>query len=252
MKTGFELGFPSAQNAIDLIPDWISLFPAETGVKAGAMDLFHDPRIAWAMDMYGDVNGKKVLELGPLEGAHTLMLTQRGALVDAVEANRTAYLKCLIAKEILQIQNARFHLGDCIHWAEQISTRYDLIVACGVLYHMVDPLRLLRGLARLTDNLYIWTVCIDNEENLKPSDVQKFDDLSVRVAGVAYGKKDLNFTGGTMPTAFWMHKNDLLAVVRRLGYDFIETAHDRPKTDQWSPATVSIYARRTTPLAASV
>ena len=45
--------------------------------------------------------GKTVLELGPLEGAHTYQLHQRGANIVAVEASKQAYLKCLITKEIV-------------------------------------------------------------------------------------------------------------------------------------------------------
>ena len=209
------------------------------------MDLFNDVRITWALDKFGRaIAGKKVLELGPLEGAHTTVLTRHGAIVDAIEASRTAYVKCLIAKEILQIQNARFHLGDCLQWAEKVSQRYDLVVACGVLYHMEDPLRLLRALSELTDDLYLWTVYVDDAE-LAPSKVQNLGDLGVRTYGVAYGPKDNAFTGGAPEMINWMNKSDILGVLSRLGFDDIEVAHDRPKGKDGSPATYSVYARRT-------
>ena len=250
MKAGFELGFPTAQNAIDLIPQWTSLFPAAAGVTAGAMDLFNDFRINWALEKFGkDIAGKKVLELGPLEGGHTTMLTQRGAFVDAIEASRTAYLKCLIVKEILQVQNARFHLGDCVQWAEKASQRYDLVVACGVLYHMEDPLRLLRALANLTDELYLWTVYVD-KPGLKPTKVENIGDLPVRMYGIAYGPKDVGFTGGAPAMAHWTNKSDILGALSRLGFDQIEVAHDRPEGESGSPPTYSVYARRTMPVAA--
>lgn len=246
MKTGFELGFPTAQNAIDIVPQWTSLFPPSAGVTAGAMDLFNDIRITWALDKFGrGIAGKKVLELGPLEGAHTTVLTRRGAIVDAIEASRTGYVKCLIAKEILQIQNARFHLGDCIQWAEKAPQRYDLIIACGVLYHMEDPLRLLRALSEKTDELYLWTVYVDDAE-LTPSHVQYLGDLGVRKYGVPYGPKDSGFTGGAPVLTNWMDKSDILGVLSRLGFDHLEVAHDRPKGADGSPATFSVYARRTT------
>ena len=50
----------------------------------------------------GRLAGFGILELGPLEGAHTYRLEQLGAeRILAIEANVEAYLKCLIVKEIL-------------------------------------------------------------------------------------------------------------------------------------------------------
>lgn len=250
MKTGFELGFPTAQNAIDLIPQWTSRFPASAGVTAGAMNLFDDDRIKWALERFGqDIAGKNVLELGPLEGGHTWLLTQRGAIVDAIEASRVAYVKCLVTKEILQMQNARFHLGDCTQWAERTLQRYDLVIACGVLYHLEDPLRLLQALSKLTDNLYLWTVYID-DASLTPTRVEHIGDLGVRTYGVVYGPKDVGFTGGAPTMTNWMDKSDILGALSRLGFDSLEIEHDRSKGADGSPAAYSVYARRTRPATA--
>lgn len=244
MKTGYEPSLPSPQNAIDIIPEWTSLFPANVGVKAGATPLFDDERINWALSRFGDVAGKRVLELGPLEGAHTTMLARKGARVDAVEANRVAYLKCLITKEILQIPNTRFHLGDCVAFVDKTASRYDLVVACGVLYHMEDPVRLLRALARLTDNLYLWTVYVD-EPDLPVSAVQRIGNVDVRTYVIDYGPKGFGFCGGALGNASWMNKSDIVAVLKCFGFADVTIAHDRPKGADGAPATFSVYARRT-------
>ena len=53
-----------------------------------------------------------MLELGPLEGAHTYMLDRAGASeVVAIEGNTRAFLKCLITKELLSMPSARFLVG---------------------------------------------------------------------------------------------------------------------------------------------
>jgi len=44
------------------------------------------------------MKGKKVLELGPLEGAHTYMLEKAGGDVLSIEGNHGAYIRCLIVK----------------------------------------------------------------------------------------------------------------------------------------------------------
>ena len=65
---------PSHQNAIDAVPGWNHAFPAEYGVEAGPNVMFNDPRIHWAIEQFGGIAGRRVLEVGPLEGSHTFML----------------------------------------------------------------------------------------------------------------------------------------------------------------------------------
>jgi hypothetical protein len=60
----------------------------------------------------GRLDDMSLLELGPLEGAHTYQLEKLGAKsILAIEANVEAFLKCLITKEITGLQVAKFMLG---------------------------------------------------------------------------------------------------------------------------------------------
>ena len=145
---------PTSQAAIDLISGWISDIP---GVKAGEAKLFDDGRAKWALDHLGSVDGHSVLELGPLEAGHTSMLHNAGATITAIEANKRAFVKCLIVKEILRLDRAHFLLGDFMPWLVANTRHFDLVWMTGVLYHMTDPVRLLRLAASCTDRLHLWT-----------------------------------------------------------------------------------------------
>jgi hypothetical protein len=79
---------PSLQNAIDAVAGWNTSFPPELGLRAGTLATYNDPRILWAIECFGEIAGRRVLELGPLEGGHTSMLDAAGAQVDAIEANQ--------------------------------------------------------------------------------------------------------------------------------------------------------------------
>ncbi|MEZ5286815.1 MAG: hypothetical protein R2712_18800 [Vicinamibacterales bacterium] len=106
---------PSPQNALDIFAgEWASRMPSSAPVlRAGQAALFDDPRLAWPLERLGGVAGRRVLELGPLEGGHTYMLDRAGAReIVAIEGNTRAYLKCLVAKEILGIPSGRFVCGD--------------------------------------------------------------------------------------------------------------------------------------------
>jgi hypothetical protein len=130
---------------------------------AGSTPLYADGWLHWGLSRLGGVQGQRVLEMGPLEGAHSwLLISQGAASVTAIEANRRAHLKCLVMKEILGTERVRALLGDCSGY-EAPNPRYDLAVASGILYHMTDPVTLLARLARAADRLYLFTSYYDQQ-----------------------------------------------------------------------------------------
>ena len=250
----YEARLPSAQNCIDAIPGWVSAFPAEYGLKAGDFHAFSDTRIAWLIERFGPMAGLSVLELGPLEGGHTHMLHQNGASITAVEANKTAFLKCLVTKELLGLPRVKFLLGDCVAYLEQDQTRYDLIVACGVLYHMRDPLRFLTLVAARTDVLYLWTSFIDVDALEPRSELaawfasrrerRDFNGFTATLYRLGYHGVNNNkdFCGGIFDTPRWMDRASILESLRTLGFDRLEIVHeDRPLPHQ---PCFSVFARR--------
>lgn len=224
---GYELRVPSPQTAIDLVSGWVGSFPPDKGLHAGALQLYDDSRIQWAIEQFGSLEGKRVLELGPLEAAHTRTLEQAGGIVDAVEGNGNAFLKCLIAKEILGLTKSRFHLGDFNRWLEREVVSYDLIVASGVLYHMPEPLRLLELISLRSPALYLWTAAVEDDSG-RPIERLEHNGLSVRGAKVAYGDRDPAFCGGPYSYAMWLHRDDIPMVLSKLGYTRIEIITHEP------------------------
>src|SRR5437763_7974065 len=122
----FETRAPSAQNAVDLFQGkWASdLSEVAPKLVSGGSPLFRTddrPRLAGLTlgNADGRFDGMSVLELGPLEGAHSFQLQLLGAAnVVAVEANTEAFLKCLIVKEIAGLDRVRFLLGDFTAYLE--------------------------------------------------------------------------------------------------------------------------------------
>jgi Methyltransferase domain len=115
-------------------------------------------------DVFGSLEQFEVLELGSLEGGHSYQLERLGVKsITGIEANAESFLKSLIIKEVLELK-ARFLYGDFVKYLETVETRYDLIFACGVLYHMTDPLHLLHLISRRTDRVFIWTHYVSIED----------------------------------------------------------------------------------------
>ncbi len=237
---------PSDQNALDLFAgEWSSQPPASRPeLKAGVTPLFDDPRISWAhhrlieMGLEGGFAGRDVLELGPLEGGHTYAVDRlEPKSITSIEANARAYLKCLIAKETFGMPRAHFVLGDCLMHLRDTGRRYDIGVACGILYHLTNPVELLELLARRCDAIFLWTVFHDPEFVARnPVPGAKFSEvIQMEHAGFKHTVHRFNygpsldwkgFCGGGDVFSYWMEKPEILGALEQFGFkDFRTEQH---------------------------
>ncbi|MCK5719458.1 MAG: class I SAM-dependent methyltransferase [Thiomargarita sp.] len=225
---------PSYQNALDIFKEeWSSkLPPPYSELTAGNALLFQDPRIDWAIQQLNGVKGNKILELGPLEGGHTYMLENSGAnSILAIESNTRSYLKCLITKEILNLKQAHFQLGDFIHYLKHTQEYYDVCIASGVLYHMKQPAELIHLISKVSRKVVIWTHYYDqklikNNPNIK---ADKFSaDLEVEYEGFKHIVHKQNyqdalgwagFCGGGENFSMWLSRQDILSCLNYFGFN---------------------------------
>ena len=119
-------------------------------VSGGRTPTSQDTRIAWAIETLGGVSGKRVLELAPKESGHKHVLEQAGASsVTAIKDDFEEYLR-------------------------RASGRFDVVIACGILYHMKNPVEAIQNMARIADSVYVWT----------------HYDVPDRIAAVSLGRDD--------------------------------------------------------------
>ena len=233
---------PDDQNSIDLFNTlWSTSIPDTHGT--GSFNGFNDERIRWLLEQLGNVEGEKILELGPLEGGHTYMLEHAGAKVTSVEGNYGAFLRCLTVKNLLGLES-KFLLGD-FSKMEMGSTTYNTVVASGVLYHLADPISLLEALSKNTDNIFLWTHYFEEDLkkwsplargqlregkwDIKSPRTQEFKGLEVRSIRQKYGKALgwRGFCGGTEAFSYWIYKKDLLTLLTKLGFRNIRINFDK-------------------------
>jgi hypothetical protein len=249
-ESKFEQRAPAHTNAIDIFSGhWATdLSKLNAEWHGGAADLANDSRPVLAAQTLGAadrVDGMTILELGPLEGLHTHRFEQLGAArILAVESNVEAYLKCLVMKEALGMKRAEFLLGDFNLYLQGGSTRFDMVFACGVLYHMEDPLALIRGIANATDRCFVWTHYFDEGRTAPRVAVPaSLDGLNSTYYRAQYqDRAQPGFWGGNKPSANWMKRDDILAAFRHFGLNEIEVVGEDPNA--LHGPTITFAARR--------
>ena len=226
---------PSAQNAIDLFDGhWVSSLPSILGLQAGTLPLFDDNRIKTLLANMDSIKNTKVLELAPLEGGHTYMLHEAGARVTAVESRSHAYLKCLVVKEILNLNRAHFFLGDFREYLATTKERYDLVLASGVLHEQPDPITLLEEIAKVTDRVAIWTHYWDDRLLADGSlgDVVDATPRETPCRGRLVKVHPIRSKGAasddTKIFASWLERDALLTALTTLGFERVTVLDDEP------------------------
>jgi hypothetical protein len=242
-------GDPTPQKAIDIFSgNWASRLPI-INTNSGKSELFNDDRIRWFLDRIGGVRGKSIVELGPLEGGHTYMLDRAGAKsVVAIESNANAWLKCLVAKELIGINSAHFLLGDFMDYLRTPGPQFDACIACGVLYHLKDPHTLFPLLrARCSGPVFIWSAIWSEQIQQKNKRLHLRFSTSrevvlptgkvIELHRHEYGLSSLfsGFWGGNSSYSEWMSREGIMSSAEAGGYIVKEIVFDDPD-HQNSPA----------------
>ncbi|MBB2960986.1 bifunctional 2-polyprenyl-6-hydroxyphenol methylase/3-demethylubiquinol 3-O-methyltransferase UbiG [Methylobacterium sp. R2-1] len=253
IKRTFNIDVPTHRNAYDLFEGrWASdlseLVP-DLPVGGGLPGFRADPRPRQAAEILGRdgrFDGYDILELGPLEGAHTCQLEALGAnSVTAVESNSEAFLKSLIVKNIAGLNRSTFLLGDVSRHLAASGPRYDLIFACGILYHMFDPLELIRLAAARSDRLFLWTHYYAPQARLRrhvPRPVEH-GGLNLTLHELTYRDRGLaTFWGGNQGKTRWIGLPDLIRVLAHHGLTETTIIADDP--DFVNGPAVTLAAQR--------
>lgn len=241
-KVEYVVKEPHFQNALDIFEgEWISNFPEPFHqLNAGKANLFADPRIEWAIEQLGGMENKKVLELGPLEGAHSYMLQKHGASsIAAIEANPRAYLRCLVVKQMMNLNRVDFMCGDFMEYMRKNSAHFDFCLASGVLYHMSNPVEMIALCAKRSSQLYLWThyydaaICKKNP-TLSPlfpgqekADYQGFKHTLNRYL-YRSARSWNTFCGGPLSFSNWLTRQDIIDACRYFGFEEIQTNFETP------------------------
>jgi len=92
--------------------------------------------------------GVRVLDLGSLEGGLALEMAREGWNVVGVEGRESNYRKAELIRRYFALPNLEFRLQD-VKTLDDAAGSFDVVLCCGLLYHIDEPFPLLERLARL-------------------------------------------------------------------------------------------------------
>ena len=158
----YSAAVPADEIALSLFEgEWVSKLPGLS--HGGEANLFaEDERPQWMGQAAGGIQDKHILELGPLEGGHSFQLEQLGARVTAIEGNALAFQRCLIVKNLYDLRTKFLH-GDFVKYLRATEERFDIVFASGVLYHMKEPVQVIRQMCRVADQVFVWSQYFDEK-----------------------------------------------------------------------------------------
>lgn len=218
-------GKPTREAMFGVLKGWTSQFEVDGVTVGGPIGLSSDERLFWHLDIIGGATNKRALELGPLEGAHTMSLIENGAReVVAIEGFPACWLRCLIVKEAFQLHQAQFLFGNfCEYVADYQGPKFDFVLAAGVLYHQANPARLIFDLAKLTDQVLVWSQVADETH-------PNAGEATIETGGRTYRGRindylgarhsEKGYCGGLDSQAFWMYPEEMRRAFMDAGFRF--------------------------------
>ncbi len=197
---------------------WQSRFQINGETLGGPYDFPADPRIR---RLAGELSlkDKRVLELGCLEGGHSLALSQLGPReLISVEGRVANFVRCCVIKNIFNLNNVKFFLDDARCVTADKYGHFDITVVMGVLYHLPDPHVLLANLPILSDVVYLNTHYANDRHPQHSPAAELFTPW-----GSFYGKRYHEYglvdpLSGLDEHSFWPYLDDLLTMCRRAGF----------------------------------
>ena len=125
------------------------------------------------------------------------------------------------------LDRVQFLCGDFISYLKT-APPFDVVIASGVLYHMVNPVEFLQLVSKGTGKLFIWTHYYDAAiiSNLSGVAHRMPDHQRTSFAGFAHTLHryeylealNVHFAGGLCPYSCWMERQEILDCLRYFGF----------------------------------
>lgn len=196
----------------EALAPWVFRFRFQHADYGGAVSAQGDVRIEWFRRFAPEA--KSILELGALEGAHTLLLAEQASRVVAVEGRAVNIRKAELVRRLSGARNIEFLQGNLETMDLASLGQFDAVFCSGLLYHLPEPWKLIEQLPRVAPRLLIWTHYADDATADAVQDGRR---------GRVHREGGVNEPlSGMSPTAFWLTLGSLIKVLTASGYQSVQ------------------------------
>ena len=235
----------SARAIFEHVGPWTTRFDIAGETLGGIYNFIHDERIQ-RLAREVPLAGKRILELGCLEGGHSVALSRYGPEeIVAVEGRVANYVRCCVIKNLFGLDRVRFALDDVRQVTPERYGLFDVLVTMGVLYHLRDPHVLVGNLARLGDVVYLTTAYATSRHPQHSPEAQLETPWGV-FRGRRYSEYGLQDPlSGLNEYSIWLYGDDLIEMFRRAGFGTVKVMHQDDNTDTGArPSTIDVLLRK--------
>ena len=200
----------------------------------------------------GDFAGKRVIDIGCLEGYYATECALQGAEVVGVEGKALNVAKCEFVKSVLGTPRIEFMQDDAMNVTREKYGEFDAVIALGLLYHLDDPFTFLDNIAGLCGGFAVIDTLIALEDQpdsisdgWKPelSELQKFEYRGREYTGRVYREfetgapqlgKDLSATASLEnEVSVWLTEESLIGLLRDVGFEHVQKHVYQRDEDNW-------------------
>jgi SAM-dependent methyltransferase len=182
------------------------------------------------------MSGKRIADLGCLEGGYTTGFARLGMTAVGIEARESNFQNCLEVKSRVDLPNLSFVRAD-VNDIDKFGI-FDAIWACGIFYHLENPRSFLSKASRicrkiiLIETHFTYDHLTPAAERFKLSDICEHDGLRGRWIeeynpDISPDDLDnLKWASWSNRRSFWVQKEYLLQLIKDVGFELVLEQYD--------------------------
>lgn len=211
---------------------WVTRFRIGDEDYGGTFDAPNDPRLVQFWAEFPEA--RSILELGSLEGGHTIALAQKPEVsrVLGIEGRAANIARARVAQELLRVEKIEFMQANLEAIELTQFGRFDTIFCSGLLYHLPEPWRLLEQFPHIAGGLFLWTHCA-------PETAGEFAN-NYRGQRCQEGGPD-EVLSGLSPDSFWPTLGSLCNMLTQFGYARIHLLDNHSSHPNGPAVTIAAF-----------
>ncbi|MFA5022566.1 MAG: class I SAM-dependent methyltransferase [Patescibacteria group bacterium] len=196
---------------------WSSKFIINGKEYGGTTEYPSDVRIDYFWQKFD--GAKTILELGALEGGHTVRLCQNPKVekIIAIESRTESIKRARFIKNLLSLAKVEFIKGNLETFDLPSLGRFDAVFCSGLLYHLPKPWELMAKLSQITNNIFIDTHYASKEHTT----VEKNG-----LIGYLYPETPSHVWSGMSSYSFWPTFESLQKMISQSGFEKMEVMYN--------------------------